>query len=81
MESTVKISDGGRVVIPVEYRKQLGMEIGDELIIRLEGDTLRLMTKSASIRNAQKLIRSFVQEGRVLSQELIAERRRDYDHE
>lgn len=81
METSVKLSEGGRVVIPAEYRKQLGMEIGDELILRIVDGELRLTTKAEAIRIAQRLVRAYVKEGRSLSQELIAERRQEYGRE
>jgi len=39
-----KISEGGRVVIPAEYRKQLGLEVGDEVIIRFVDGEIRIFT-------------------------------------
>ena len=37
-----RIDDLGRVVIPVEYRKVLGIKVGDHLDLTLEGDGLAL---------------------------------------
>ena len=37
-----RIDDLGRVVIPAEYRKVLGIRVGDELDLTLEGDALVL---------------------------------------
>jgi len=39
-----KLAEGGRIVIPPEYRQALGLRIGDEVILRLEDGTLRLFT-------------------------------------
>lgn len=74
-ETTVKISEGGRIVIPAEYRKQLGLEIGDELILRVEQGELKLLTHQQAIRQAQELVSRYVPKERSLSDELIAERR------
>lgn len=37
-----RIDDLGRVVIPVEYRKVLGIKVGDHLDLTLDGDGLVL---------------------------------------
>lgn len=76
-ETKVKISDGGRVVIPVEYRKALGLEEDDELIVRLDHDELRILTNKHAIREAQVAVRRYVPENRSLVDELIAERSKE----
>jgi AbrB family looped-hinge helix DNA binding protein len=72
-----KIGEGGRVVIPAEYRKALEMEVGDMVILLLEEGAIRLLTPHESIRRAQAAIRSYIPEGSNLADELIAERRRE----
>ena len=72
-----KIAEGGRVVIPAEFRKSLGLEVGDEVILALEEGAVRLSTQQEAIRRAQALVRSKVPVGRSLSEELIEERRRE----
>lgn len=76
-----KIGEGGRVVIPVEYRRALGVEPGDELVLVLEENSLRVLTPREGIRRAQALVRSYVPEGARLSDELIQERRRSSEDE
>lgn len=70
-----KIGEGGRLVIPVEYRRALGVDVGDELLLVLEDRTVRILTPLEAIRRAQALVRSYVPEGQSLSEELIQERR------
>jgi len=70
-----KITEGGRIVIPAEYRKALGLDIGDEVILRLEDGEVRVFTPSQAIKYAQELLRPYLPQGRSLSDELIAERR------
>ena len=76
-KTLAKMGEGGRLVIPAEYRKALGVEAGDELVLVLEEGSLRVTTPREAIRRAQALVRSYVPEGRSLSDELIAERRRE----
>ncbi len=70
-----KVAAGGRIVIPVEYRKALGLRIGDEVILRLQDDEVRIFTRRRAIRRLQEQVRQWIPEDRCLSDELIAERR------
>jgi len=72
-----KLGEGGRLVIPAEYRKALGLEVGDELVLVLEEQSVRMLTPREAIRRAQAVVRSYVPEGKRLSDELIAQRRRE----
>jgi len=72
-----KLGEGGRLVIPVEYRRALGVEAGDEVVLLLEEGSLRVVTPQEGIRRAQALVRSYVPQGRKLSDELIEERRQE----
>ncbi|MBD2773699.1 AbrB/MazE/SpoVT family DNA-binding domain-containing protein [Iningainema sp. BLCCT55] len=72
-----KISEGGSVVIPSEYRKQLGLEVGSEVMIQIVDGEMRIFTLEQAIKRAQDIIRQYVPEGRSLSNELIAERRQE----
>lgn len=53
---STKIAEGGSVVIPAEYRRELGLEPGDEVIIRLEEGELRILTRAEAVRRAQALV-------------------------
>jgi AbrB family looped-hinge helix DNA binding protein len=72
----VRIAPGGRVVIPAAFRKALGVEIGDDMVIELTGDELRLRSRRAAIKRVQAMVRQYIPDDkRSLSDELIAERR------
>ncbi len=78
MQTTrVKVAEGGRVVIPAEYRKQLGLQAGDNVILQLDDGEIRLYTVREAIRRAQEMVRRYVPEGVSLVDELNAERRRE----
>ena len=70
-----KLAEGGRIVIPAEYRQALGLQVGDEVILRLEGKELRIFTLNQAIRRAQELVNQYIPQERSLADELIAERR------
>jgi AbrB family looped-hinge helix DNA binding protein len=76
-KTLTKLGEGGRLVIPAEYRKALGVDTGDELVLILEEDGLRITTPREGIRRAQALVRSYIPEGKRLSDELIEDRRRE----
>jgi AbrB family looped-hinge helix DNA binding protein len=72
-----RIDEGGRIVIPAEYRQALGLQVGDEVILRLEGRELRIFTLNQAIKRAQELVSRSIPQERSLADELIAERRRE----
>lgn len=74
-----KLSNGGRIVIPMTYRKELGINPGDEIMLTLEEGEIRLMTARQAINRAQKIVRRYVPEDMSLSDELIQERRKEVD--
>lgn len=75
----VKIGAGGRFVIPSELRTALGVQVGDTLILVVDTDGVLLMTPEQAARRAQSLVREYVPAGRMLSEELMAERREEDD--
>lgn len=71
----LKLSQGGRLVIPAEYRKAIGLNIGDDIMLRVEDGEIRLTALQQSIQQAQAAIRRHVDKDRSLVDELIAERK------
>ncbi len=76
-EFKTKMGQSGRVVIPGEYRRRLGLRSGDEIIMHLDDEGLHLYTPAQAVARAQALVRRYVPEGRSLSDELISERREE----
>ena len=70
-----RVNENGRVVIPASFRKALGINIGDEVVLRMEDDELRITTLKRRVERAQRLVRRHVKRGTSLVDELIAERR------
>jgi AbrB family looped-hinge helix DNA binding protein len=75
LETRVRVNENGRVVIPASFRKALGIKIGDEVVLRIEDDELRITTMKRRIERAQHLVRSRIKAGKSLAEELIKERR------
>ena len=74
-ETRLRLNENGRVVIPASFRKALGVRAGDELVLRMEDDELRITTQKRRLERARRLLRKHVKPGRSLVDELIAERR------
>ena len=74
-ETRRRVNENGRVVIPASFRKALGINIGDEVVMRMEDDELRITTLKRRVERAQRLVRKHVKRGTSLVDELIAERR------
>ena len=53
----VKITPGGRVVVLAEFRRALGVDIGDEVVVELTNGELRLRSLDAAIQPAQEIVR------------------------
>lgn len=80
-EARLRINENGRVVIPASFRKALGIKPGDEIILQLDEDELRITTLKRRIERAQRMVRKYIRPGRSLVDELIAERRREAQNE
>ncbi len=74
-QARLRIRENGRVVIPASFRKALGINPGDEILLRLEDDELRISTLKGRIERARRHVRKYVKPGVSLVDELIAERR------
>lgn len=72
-----EIRQGGRIVIPVEFRRALDIREGDKVLVRLENGELRITTRRAQINAAHQKFQALfpADDGRCWSEELIAERR------
>ena len=74
-EARTRISHNGRTVIPVSFRKALGVSHGDELLLRLQDDELRISTLQTRIQRARERARRYVRPGTSPVEELLNERR------
>lgn len=53
----ITIDAAGRLVVPRKFRKAMGIRGPQQLVVGLEGDTLRLRTTDGAIRRYQDLAR------------------------
>lgn len=75
MEVQIKLGENGRIVIPAAFRRQLGLEPGDSLVLRIEDDAVRIESRRAAVRAAQRILREKVPKGELLTERLFAMRR------
>lgn len=81
MVMRVKVGEGGRLVIPADVRKRLGIKVGDFLGMD-EGETsLTLTSGSAALRRLQKSFEGTMPAGVSIVDELIADRRKEAANE
>lgn len=80
-EKTATLGKSGRLVIPVDLRRKLGVEAGDKVILRLDEEGLHVSTPAQALARAQAFVDRLGLEGRSLADELVAERRREASDE
>ena len=74
-QTVLKVAEGGRIVIPAEVRERLGMEVGSELVMSVEGDHATLASAKVARKRAREMVRQYVSSKARLSEELMAERK------
>jgi bifunctional DNA-binding transcriptional regulator/antitoxin component of YhaV-PrlF toxin-antitoxin module len=70
-----KVQEGGRLVVPVELRRQLGLQTGTDVVLDVVDGALRVRTMEQVVKDVQASVRQYVPEGVSLVDELIADRR------
>lgn len=72
------MDDRGRIVLPASVRKALEVRSGDRLILTVEpeGD-VRLVSMRKQVERCEGLFATLARPGRLASEELVAERRRE----
>ena len=74
-----RVDEAGRIVIPAEFRKALGIKPGDGMSMIIEDDGIKLMTMEQVVKWAQKGLGLPVPYS--LVDELLRERREEADRE
>ncbi len=71
------MNKSGRIIIPSRLRKALEIQDGDEILLRLENGSIRLIPLRQAVALAQKTVRRYVPEGVSLADALIQARREE----
>lgn len=70
-----KVVEGGRIILPAQFRRSLGLEKGDTVLIELHEDELRVRPARAALRRLQAKLRVLGPADVLASDELVTERR------
>ena len=73
----VRLGPQGRLVVPVELRRELSLHEGSELTIRSEGHRLILEPRAEVLRRLRGRFRRPTEAGVSLADELLADRREE----
>ena len=76
-----KVVEGGRIILPAQFRRSLGLEKGDTVLIELHDDELRVRPARAALRRLQAKLRALGPSDVLASDELVAERRAEMARE
>ena len=82
LAQSVKIIEGGKLVIPAAMRRAMGSGRGDTVVVELlpEGE-LRVRSLAAAIKKVQALVGQSTARNRSLAGELMRERKEDAERE
>ena len=72
-----KVSGAGRVVLPSELRRELGIDDGADVVFSRTDYGIQITTLDQAIRQAQAMVRAYVPEGVSLVDELRQARQQD----
>lgn len=76
-----RINENGRIVIPAEIRKTMGLQSGDAVVMTLEEGVLRIESQRTKIRQIQDDFKKFAKPGSRASDELVDDRREEASRE
>ncbi|MGH7041758.1 MAG: AbrB/MazE/SpoVT family DNA-binding domain-containing protein [Acetobacteraceae bacterium] len=72
-----RLAEGGRLVIPAEFRRELALTPGESLVLDIRDGELRVRSLRRAVERAQALVRPYVTAGPSLSETLIDQRQVD----
>ena len=82
LEQKVIIQEGGRIVIPAPFRKELRVEPGEEVTMTFDNGELRIKSKYQALVRLRALVKPYIKEGSEnIVDELIKERRAEAKRE
>ena len=81
LEFRAQVKEGGRIVIPSQIRKELHIDIGEELVMKVEDDKIQVMTYATLIKNAQSVVKRYNTSGQKLTDVLYEMRKEEDSHD
>lgn len=77
----VRIIEGGKIVLPAVLRRKHGFTVGQTLVVQDDGNGVTIQSLDEAVSRAQAIMAQVAPPERLLSDELIAERRREAESE
>ena len=75
----VNVSASGRISLPAEMRKAMGLRAGGKVLVELDGKDIRIRTLHEAVARAQALSRQlFADKPHVSVDDFLARRREDW---
>ena len=73
----MRVEKSGRILIPAAIRRRLGLKEGEsDLLLNVDETPITVTTRAQAVRRIQDWASRFVAPGRLVSEELIQERRK-----
>lgn len=80
-QRTIPISENGRMNLPADMRRALGLSGAGHLIVTLDNDEIRITTVSQALEQARALAAPYRPTDELASDGLLAERRSEAQRE
>ena len=71
----VRVIDGGKIVLPAALRRKHGFEVGKTLVVEESSSGVTIRSLDDAVAAAQAIMAKVAPTSRVLSDELVADRR------
>jgi len=71
------LGEGGRLVIPAEMRKAMGVKPGDTLVLKVSDGALNAVSQLVSIRRVQRRLAPYKESEESVVDEFLADRRNE----
>jgi AbrB family looped-hinge helix DNA binding protein len=81
LQAKTTLAANGRIVIPAAIREELGFKPGETLLMDIEDGALRIESYPSRVERIQHEIAKYIPAGRMLSEELIVDRREEVRRE
>jgi AbrB family looped-hinge helix DNA binding protein len=77
-----RVTESGRISLPADVRRALGLERGGDVVIELDGREIRIRTIDEVIANSQAIARRLLANAPGAGiDDFLAERRRDWSED
>jgi bifunctional DNA-binding transcriptional regulator/antitoxin component of YhaV-PrlF toxin-antitoxin module len=77
----VRVIEGGKIAIPAALRRKYGFEVGQTLVVSDGASGLTISSLDEAVARAQAIMAKVASPERILSNELVVERRQDATRE